>query len=180
MPHLYRAGTWLARTLLLWLTTLIWIHPAAADRAPGWRQAEDLAGLIAHLDTWLDNNTDLPRRAAPPRIRLVSRDRAAALAGTRHASFLATLRGLYDADRQTIWLIAPWSLRDPHDVSVLLHELVHHRQATARHWYCPEAQEPAAYDIEEAWLEEIGLTLGYNRISVALAAGCTPRDIHPD
>lgn len=180
MPNFYRASTRLARTSLLCLVALVWIHPASAEDIPGWRQAKDLSGLVTHLDRWLDDNTDLPRRDVPLRIRLVSRAKAAALAGTHHAAFVETLRGLYDADQQTIWLITPWSPRDPRDVSVLLHELVHHRQDTARHWYCPQAQEPAAYGIQETWLASLGLTLDYNRISVTLAAGCTPRDIHPD
>lgn len=74
----------------------------------------------------------------------------------------------------------PWSARDPQDVAVLLHELVHHRQAGARHYYCPGAQEPLAYELQRDWLAERGLETRINWIAVRLEAGCTPRDIHPD
>lgn len=71
-------------------------------------------------------------------------------------------------------------MRDARDVSVLLHELTHHRQATARHWYCPGQQELPAYRLQAAWLAEQDETIAINWIDATLAAGCTPSDFHPD
>lgn len=89
-------------------------------------------------------------------------------------------RGLYDPDAATIRLVRPWDPRDPFDVSTLPHELVHHRQQGARHWYCPGAQELPAYRLQEAWLADLGLEPDIDWIAVVLEAGCTPRDIHPE
>jgi hypothetical protein len=44
----------------------------------------------------------------------------------------------------------------------------------------PGAQEPDAYRLQAAWLAERGQEIEVNRIAVVLAAGCTPKDIHPD
>ena len=97
----------------------------------------------------------------------------------RPARGLGRARGLYDPGTGTIALVRPWSPREAGDVSVLLHELVHHRQA-ALHHYCPAAEEPLAYRLQEAWLAERGLPLDWPRLAIALAAGCTPHDIHPE
>lgn len=145
-----------------------------------WREAPDMKGLIAELERWLDRHANLPRRARPPQVRLVSAAEAAALRFRRDGVVTAGLRGLYDPDAATILLVRPWDPRDPHDVGVLLHELVHHRQAEHGHWYCPGAQELPAYRLQEAWLAQLGLRARVNWIAVVLEAGCTVRDFHPD
>lgn len=171
----------LARTLLSCLVA--WSGAAGAQAADplGWRDAGSLDGLIGHLETWLDNNTDLPRRDSPPVVKWASKAALAQLSGSHNAAFVETVRGLYDSEAVTIWLARPWSARSPDDVSVLLHELVHHRQAGAGQWfYCPGAQELPAYRAQEAWLAALGLELDVNWIAIVLESGCTPRDIHPD
>ena len=150
----------------------------AFDRDPGWREAADMTALVAHLEDWLDSAVALPRRPSLPAIRIISRERAHALAGSP-ARGLGGYRGLYDAQTATIFLVAPWSPDRAEDVAVLLHELVHHRQA-ARHWYCGAAQEPQAYHAQAAWLADRGRALDWPELAVTLAAGCTPADIHPE
>ncbi len=149
------------------------------DPAPAWRQAQTTAELLAILDAWLDARSDYPARATPPMVEIVDRQTARLRPGTA-ARMGQTTRGLYDPASATITLVAPWSPDDVRDVSVLLHELVHHRQHTARHWYCPGQQEPDAYRLQAEWLAERGLTIRVNRIAVVLESGCTRRDIHPD
>jgi hypothetical protein len=180
MPHRIRDAA-LAAAAALCLTGAA---PAEAltirlDPEPAWRSAPDLAALTEELERWLDVETDYPRRAAQPALRLIGAAEAAALPGTATRSAGRT-RGLYDPDTATIYLVQPWSMRRAQDVAVLLHELVHHRQTGARHWYCPGAQEPEAYALQQEWLGRRGLEARVNRIAVVLAAGCTPRDIHPD
>lgn len=144
-----------------------------------WQHAKDMPALVSSLEDWLDAHADWPRRDAPPLVRTVSQYQAEArqdaTAGFQHGS----LRGLYDPDRSEILLVRPWDPRDPEDVSVLLHELVHHRQAPHQ-WYCPAAQELPAYRLQDAWLAGHGLGLDVNWIAVVLDAGCTPRDVHPE
>jgi len=152
------------------------IHP---DTNPGWRHVASLAELTEVLDEWLDINSSYGRSSRQLTVRLVNRSELPALIGA--ASRIGTrTRGLYDPESGLIALIRPWEPERAQDVSVLLHELVHHRQVDARHWYCPGAQEPDAYALQQTWLAERGLTLNANRIAIVLEAGCAPRDIHPD
>jgi hypothetical protein len=136
------------------------------------------AALMAELDRWLDANSAYPARADAPEVMLIE----AADARTRRgqASRGGRLRALYDEAANAIYLVRPWSARDVRDASVLLHEMVHHRQATAKHWYCPGAQEWDAYKLQEAWLSELGVESGLYWPAIALESSCTPRDIHPD
>jgi hypothetical protein len=171
----------LARTLFACLFSCLGLAGAQAADPLAWRDADSLDDLIGHLETWLDGNTDLPRRDSRPVVRWASKPALARMSGSHNAAFVATVRGLYDSEAATIWLARPWSARSPDDVGVLLHELVHHRQAGAGQWfYCPGAQELPAYRAQEAWLAGLGLELDVNWIAIVLESGCTPRDIHPD
>ncbi len=180
MNSLSRVSRRLAR--LSFLCLFAGIAPVAAHATDllAWRDAQSMHDLVEQLETWLDANTDLPRRGDTPSIMFTNPVSAAAMGGTRHSAGDSTLRGLYDPEDQTVWLVQPWDARNPYDVSALLHELVHHRQAEAGHWYCPGAQELRAYREQRAWLEEMGLEPNVNWIAVVIESGCTPRDIHPD
>lgn len=182
MRFLSRARHWLARTCLLCLPLLVATgQPAtASDDLLAWRAAPDMPTLVAHLENWLDTHADLPRRATQPNIRLATTAQVARLAPVRAASDSTQTRALYDPESQTIWLVRPWDARNPYDVSVLLHELIHHRQADYGHWYCPGAQELPAYRLQQTWLNAMGLEPDVNWIAVILESGCTPRDFHPD
>lgn len=134
---------------------------------------------LAALESWLDTRAPWPRRPDAPQIRLVTPSQAAALSGdTLHTGEVP--RGYYDPESATIYLVRPWSPSDPQDVSVLLHELVHHRQAAVPHWRCAGAQELPAYRLQEAWLNDLGLKARVNWIALVLAAECAARDKHPD
>lgn len=180
MRILSRAGLWSARTGLFCLVLKVFGGGVLASDLLAWREAGALPELVAHLEVWLDEHTDLPRRSAAPEIRLTSEATVAWLAPMRAASDASHTRGLYDPDSATIWLVRPWNAKDPYDVSVLLHELVHHRQAAHGHWYCPGAQELPAYRAQQAWLNALGLEPDVNWVAVVLESGCTPRDIHPE
>ncbi|MCC1494010.1 DUF6647 family protein [Cognatishimia sp. F0-27] len=148
------------------------------DLEPEWRNTESIPALATVFDNWLDQNTDLPRPETSPEIRLVTPSVAATLQGSSASSFGRT-RGLFDPDLFTIYLILPWDRKDPHDASVLLHELVHARQV-GRHYVCPGAQEEAAYRLQDDWLRERGFQAKVNWIAVILESGCNRRDFHPD
>ena len=180
MQRSLRAGWTLARTLLSCLMVLSAASQVHATDLLGWREAGSLDGLVEHLEDWLDRHSELPRRETVPVVKWTSVAGVTALTGSQRAAHVATVRGLYDAEGATIWLVRPWSARDPRDVSVLLHELVHHRQAASGHWYCPGAQELPAYRLQQAWLGELGLPLEVNWVAIVLESGCTARDFHPD
>ena len=170
----------LATALAILCPTLLPGQPATAIQPVAeWRDADNMHRLVNALDDWLDRHSDWPRRAAAPHIRLVSPWEAQARQGASGSLQRGRLRGLYDPDRAEILLVRPWNPRDSDDVSVLLHELVHHRQQP-HHWYCPAAQELSAYRLQDAWLGTFGQRAAVNWVAVVLDAGCTPRDSHPD
>ena len=179
MNRITRFGARVACALSLLLSVVVPAQAAPTDLL-AWREAQTLPNLITHLEIWLDSHSDFPRRENPPVVEFVSLAEALQLRGGAQASEAQTTRGLYDPETQRISLVRPWDPRNPHDVSVLLHELVHHRQNGEGHWYCPGAQEEDAYRLQDAWLSEFGLEANVNWIAVVLEAGCTPRDIHPD
>ncbi|KRS13166.1 hypothetical protein XM53_08460 [Roseovarius atlanticus] len=180
MRILSRAGLWSARNGLFCLVLNAFCGGAWAADLLAWREAQAMPDLVEHMEVWLDRHTDLPRRAVAPEIRLTSTATVARLAPMRAASDASHTRGLYDPDSETIWLVRPWNAKNPYDVSVLLHELVHHRQAVHGHWYCPGAQELPAYRAQQAWLNALGLEPDVNWVAVVLESGCTTRDIHPE
>ncbi|MAM61145.1 DUF6647 family protein [Maritimibacter sp. UBA3975] len=178
MSYLPRVGRWLATLSLCLIAPLTPVsaedvHPAALTRS-------DVVGapLVGMLEDWLDTHVPWPRRGSAPRVELIM-PRDANLIGGLPGRGHGDTRGLYDGETGTIYLVQPWSAEDPQDMAVLLHELVHHRQAP-HHFYCPAAQEEGAYRAQEAWLANLGLTADINWTAVILEAGCTPRDIHPD
>lgn len=142
-------------------------------------QAGDIAETEAALEAWLDRNSIYPRREGPLVIRLVDARQAAQIEPALGFAD-ARRRGLYLPELATILLVAPWKSHDPVDVSVLLHELVHHRQVGARHWYCEGQQELPAYRLQQRWLAERGLDIRVNWTAVVIESGCVRRDIHPD
>ncbi len=67
---------------------------------------------------------------------------------------------LYDSARQVIHIPATWTGTEPVEMSVLVHEMVHHfQQVNGMSFPCPAAREKQAYDVQQAWLERHGETL---------------------
>ena len=172
-----RSGLWLAALMSIACSASAGENSRPVPE-PTWQNAENLSELAGVLDMWLDENTDFDRPKVEPKIRVVSRSMASPLGGVSGTSHGRT-RGLFDPETSTIYLIQPWGAKETHDVSVLLHELVHSRQVS-RHYYCPGAQEEAAYRLQDEWLRERGLRANVNWIAVVLEAGCSARDKHPD
>lgn len=179
MPRLHAAVVLATALVALCPSLPLAEVPVRLDSATRWHHVRDFQALVAVLDDWLDDNSAWARRDDPPHILLVSEWEANARRGAAGSFQRGRLRGLYDPERDEILLVRPWDLHNVDDASILLHELVHHRQAP-HHWYCPAAQELSAYRLHEAWLAERGMQADVNWVAVVLDAGCTPRDIHPD
>jgi len=130
--------------------------------------------LLTVLVTWLSINFALPAIYEHPRVEFVSAarmaevrysrlasirpDRVAAEAG-RSASpeFGHGVHAIYDDRGGTIYLPEGWTGATPAEVSVLVHELVHHLQNVAGLKYdCPGAREKPAYRAQARWLELFG------------------------
>ncbi|NWG24621.1 MAG: hypothetical protein HXY30_09475 [Pseudorhodoplanes sp.] len=130
--------------------------------------------LLTVLVAWLSANFALPADSVPPTIQMVSQAQMAdiryarlgmarspgpaaepermAPLGNHHAVF-----AIYDNASRTIYLPQNWSGKTPREVSLLVHELVHHLQnAAGLKYYCPGEREKLAYQAQARWLEMFG------------------------
>lgn len=88
------------------------------------------------------------------------------------------LVAIYDVSTRTIHLPPDWTGATPAELSILVHEMVHHMQAAAGlRFACPAARERQAYAAQERWLDLFDQTLEEtfqtNRLFVKLATTCS-------
>ena len=139
-----------------------------------------MKSLILALVTWASAQTGLPSTDSLPVVKHVSAKQMWHMAhpgmeyepdGTQQ------YLGLYA--NGVMWLRDDWSPQSPLDVSVLLHELVHHMQAQANVEYpCRGKMEKVAHEAQFAWLEAAGLdpyeTIGLNQLYYVMVTTCGP------
>jgi hypothetical protein len=131
--------------------------------------------LPAAIETWLSMEFDLPAIREHPRLKLVSAAKIAALrfkgllsnprtgiAANDHGTSSApgdTVAVYHDAT-QTIYLPQGWSGNTPAELSVLVHEMIHHFQNVLglKH-ECPQQREKLAYIAQDRWLSLFGHSL---------------------
>ena len=67
---------------------------------------------------------------------------------------------VYDDETKTIYLPKKWAGTTPAEISILVHEMVHHLQGMAKTRYeCPQAREQLAYAAQEMWLGLFGRSI---------------------
>lgn len=127
--------------------------------------------LLTVIVSWLSINFGLPATYEHPDVRLIDQAgmvdvRASMLSAEDEERLRATVNqgngfvALYDDISQTIYLPQDWSAASQADVSVLVHEMVHHLQNSANLTHaCEEARERSAYEAQARWLEHVGTTL---------------------
>jgi hypothetical protein len=136
-----------------------------------------LQTLLTVLVTWLSINFGLPANHGLPQIETVTSARMAAvryrgLVSDRSPNVAAEagrsapaevgqdVYAVYDDNRRTIYLQQGWTGSTPAEVSVLVHELVHHLQnVSGEKFGCPQERERLAYDAQRAWLALFNRTL---------------------
>ena len=131
--------------------------------------------LLAPIAIWLSKEFDLPAIEHYPEVELLS---AAAITALRYKGLsphapdkVASDSGpatpqtsetvaIYSDPAQTIYLAEGWSGRTPAELSVLVHEMVHHFQNVLglKH-ECPQEREKLAYMAQERWLGLFGHSL---------------------
>jgi len=124
--------------------------------------------LVKAIVTWLSVNFDLPRDYSYPAIKL---EPAPKIATFHHTGLLSDrpqdmaavppgqreVIAAYDPLANTIYLPQGWSGSTPAELSVLVHEMVHHLQTSARLKYeCAQASEELAYTAQDKWLRLFG------------------------
>jgi predicted metalloprotease len=147
--------------------------PAAISELP--RQPSSATQtLLTAIETWIGSQFDLPAIHEHPTIEFVlpgkmtslrfmgsSSDPGAQVAPNDSASSAQydTVAIYHDATR-TIYLPERWTGGTPAEVSVLVHEVVHHFQNVLGLKYeCPQEREKLAYLAQERWLGLFGHSL---------------------
>jgi hypothetical protein len=130
--------------------------------------------LLTEISNWLSISFGMPAVSEPPRIEFLTPARMAAvrfrgIASDRQAieagrsappEFGHDIYALYDTRNRTIYLHERWTAGSPADVSILVHELVHHLQnVSGEKFACPHGREKDAYAAQRAWLAPYGRTL---------------------
>jgi len=127
--------------------------------------------MLKAIVAWLANNFGLRHTDALPAVRLVSPQKITAFRFTGILSDDPALaaelpRGqrevvaAFDQSAKTIYLPEGWAGASPAELSVLVHEMVHHLQNEERtRFECPQAAERLAYAAQDKWLSLFGLSL---------------------
>lgn len=139
-----------------------------------------LAALAASVAAWAAEAGGLPVPAVLPEVRKISR---AAMTVLHYGPEMAAsgavvpVEALYDRANARILLAEDWTGASPRAVSVLVHEMVHHLEASAGVVPdCPAAGEARAYAVQQAWLEGFGSdlrqTFGIDEVTLQLITHC--------
>jgi hypothetical protein len=150
------------------------MHEILPDRT-GREPPVSLQPLLTAMEAWLAFQFDLPSVERQPHIELAHPSRIAALryqgllsgSGRENAPNGSSDRtsehdivAVYSDEAQTIFLPEGWTGTTPAELSILVHELVHHVQNAAGLKYaCPQEREKIAYAAQERWLGLFGHTL---------------------
>lgn len=104
-----------------------------------------MEAALTTIAAWLAFNLNLPPVYDHPSVELVA---------------LAKVEAFYDDKTRTIFLPQGWTGRSPAELSLLVHEMVHHVQNVAGLTYaCPEEREKIAYAAQRQWLALFGRDL---------------------
>jgi hypothetical protein len=147
--------------------------PAGAAELPRLAASSGQA-LLTAIETWISSQLDLPAIHEHPRIEFVP---PAKITSLRFKGLLSdpgrqvapndrsssaehdTVAVYYDATR-TIYLPEGWTGGTPAELSVLVHEVVHHFQNLLGLKYeCPQEREKLAYIAQDRWLGLFGHSL---------------------
>lgn len=147
------------------LAALAWPTIASSEPEPSDLSAPASPGtdmlLLDVIQDWLVESFDLPPSADPPRLAFAEAERLAAMRYDSAAEGTVTeVLGVYNDDEGTIYLRSEPDVGTVAYVSVIVHELVHHLQASAgQRFACPAEREVTAYDAQDEWLGLFGRSL---------------------
>lgn len=167
--------------------------PSVLDRcnAPEPSDGRVLARQLDEIMRWIAERFDLPQAAERPAIvfeapadldrmrngGFLNRPASQRAPNAEHRSAQGNVLALYNDVRRTIHLSEHWSGEIDEDMSVLVHEMVHHLQNMAGLRYgCAGERERLAYRAQAAWLRQFGKSLesefGLDGLSVIVHSNC--------
>jgi hypothetical protein len=156
--------------------------------AASFDQEDARRELLGDIARWLAVNFDLPDAGELPRVARATPEKLAALRygpllksgrdpGAPISSAQASTVAVYIDVEHTIYLAEGWSGRTLAELSVLVHEMVHHLQSKGRLKHaCPNAREKLAYSAQQQWLKVFGRDLegefGLDGFSLLVKTSC--------
>ena len=124
--------------------------------------------LLTAVVLWLSSNFALQANFDHPRVEFVPAVEMAAMLpkDVRPQNHIASVQStseilsLYNNETKTIFLLNGWEGKTPAELSILVHEMVHHLQNVEQlKFACPEEREELAYLAQERWLNLFGRDL---------------------
>jgi hypothetical protein len=126
-----------------------------------------MEALLTAIALWLSINFPLPASLNHPAIKFVS---AAEMTALKQSQFRTSdvsaseisldIVSLYSNASKTILLLDGWTGKTPAELSILVHEMVHHLQNVGQlKFACPEEREELAYKAQDSWLHLFGRDL---------------------
>ena len=143
-----------------------------------------MEALLSTIVTWLSIHFAMPAIHEHPRIEYVPPVQMAALRYRGLAGGPASLHtgangivALYHRERKIIYLPEGWNARTPAEISVLVHEMVHHLQTfSGETWGCAQEMEKPAYRAQARFLEQYGTSLeqefGIDGLTLIVRTNC--------
>lgn len=149
--------------------------------------------MLTEIVTWLASNFDLPAIYDHPGVELAP---AMKIAAMRYKGVLSDrwredsiydpavqaahqrdVVAIYNDKTKTIVLPESWTGASPAELSVLVHEMVHHLQNLGKIKYeCPAAREKLAYLAQDHWLKLHGLDLEkefeVDKLTIVVSSAC--------
>jgi hypothetical protein len=115
------------------------------------------SALLDMVVLWLASNFGLQASFEHPELVLAPPGKLARLRYGEEAEDTGDVVAVYSGAEQTIYLGESWDGRTPADLSVVVHEMVHHLQdAAGMRFACPGEREAMAYAAQERWLQMFG------------------------
>ena len=120
-----------------------------------------MEALLTAIVLWLSINFPLPANLNHPGIKFVSAAEMIAQRTDVSASEVSSdIVSLYSNESRTIFLLNGWEGKTPAELSILVHEMVHHLQNVGQlKFACSEEREELAYKAQDDWLHLFGRDL---------------------
>ena len=120
-----------------------------------------MEALLTAIVLWLSINFPLPANLNHPGIKFVSAaEMIAQRTGVSASEISSDIVALYSNESKTIYLMDGWTGKTPAELSILVHEMVHHLQNVGQlKFACPEEREELAYKAQDSWLHLFGRDL---------------------
>jgi hypothetical protein len=132
----------------------------------GERQPDPGGRLLEALAIWVGAKLGQPVPTSLPRLVFKPADQVTVLRFKQYASEIVqqqdrpNIISIYDSRENIIYLRDTWSGATAADLSVLVHELVHHFQDVHQTKFeCDAAREAKAFELQEKWLRLFGESL---------------------